>query len=67
MDNLKYNGEHYRDETAEKAIKESFISRTELKRIKAAMKETRAVLQKYGFSPANRIYLFDTISGKTFK
>lgn len=65
MDSLKYNEEHYRDDTARTAIHK--VESEEIKRLKAALKAARAALHSYGFDTVDRIVLVDIRSGKIFR
>ncbi|MDQ0204087.1 hypothetical protein [Pectinatus haikarae] len=65
MCSLKYNDEHYRDETAYKAIRT--IEKDDTKRLKAALKAARAALDKFGFDTAGRIILIDRQTGKIYR
>lgn len=65
MCSLKYNDEHYRDETACKAI--SRIEKADMKRLKAALKAARTALHEFGFDTAGRIVLIDRQTGKIYR
>lgn len=60
-----YNGEHYRDTTAQRAIQR--VEREERERIKAAIAEVRRVLWLRGFELESRVILVDTKTGRIFK
>ena len=65
MDSLKYNEEHYRDETARQAIHK--VETEETRRLKAALKAARAALQKFGFDVVDRIVVADRKSGRIYR
>ncbi len=65
MYSLKYNKEHYRDETAYKAINK--IEKDDMKRLKAALKAARSVLHEFNFDTAERIVLIDRQTGKIYR
>ncbi|WP_196595424.1 hypothetical protein [Pectinatus frisingensis] len=65
MYSLKYNKEHYRDETAYKAI--SKVEKDDTKRLKAALKAARSALHEFNFDTAERIVLIDRQTGKIYR
>ena len=65
MDSLKYNEEHYRDDTARQAIHK--VETEETRRLKAALKAARAALQKFGFDVVDRIVVADRKSGRIYR
>ena len=65
MYSLKYNKEHYRDETAYKAIRQA--EKDDMKRLKAALKAARSALHEFNFDTAERIVLIDRQTGKIYR
>lgn len=65
MDSLKYNEEHYRDETARTAIHR--VETEEIRRLKAALRAAREDFHSYGFDVVDRIVLSDRKTGKIFR
>lgn len=62
---IRYNGEHYRDETARQAIQ-----RTEANpdvKLSIAIHAARATLQKFGFDVVDRIVVADRKSGRIYR
>lgn len=60
-----YNGEHYRDTTAQRALRR--MERKEKERLKEAIAEVKRVLWLRGFEPYGRIILVDSKTGKIYK
>ena len=65
MDSLKYNEEHYRDETARSAIHK--VETDDIRRLKDALRAARAAFHSYGFDTVDRIVLVDRKTGKIFR
>lgn len=60
-----YNGEHYRDVTAQKAIRR--VEREERERIGEAIAEVKRVLWLRGFAYEGRIILVDSKTGRIYR
>lgn len=60
-----FNGEHYRDTTAQKAIRH--IECEERERIDEAIKAMKQELWLRGYEPVGRIILMDTRTGKIYR
>lgn len=65
MDDIKFNKQHYYDETAYKTITK--LHQDDLDRIKIALKAARRELHKHGFDTVNRIVLIDRRTGIVYK
>lgn len=60
-----YNGEHYRDKTAQKAIAK--VEREDRERMKEAIQAVKRVLWLRGLELVGRITLQDIRTGRLFK
>lgn len=65
MDDIKFNKQHYYDETAYKAITK--LQQDDFARIKIALKAARKELHKHGFDTVNRIVLVDRHTGIIYR
>lgn len=66
MDDLKYNAEHYRDGTAQKAVKHA-DREADFARLREAIKAAQHIFHKYGFEVSERIVLTDKSTGKIYR
>ena len=60
-----YNGAHYRDPTAEKAI--AHKEREDKERLTAAVTKIKAICNVYGFTLAQRVVLVDCRTGQVYR
>lgn len=65
QDNLHYNDEHYRDETARQAIQRADVARDV--RLSMAIHAARTTLQRFGFDVVDRIVVADRKSGRIYR
>lgn len=65
QDNLHYNDEHYRDETARQAIQRAEGNQDA--RLSTAIHAARATLQRFGFDVVDRIVVADRKSGRIYR
>ena len=66
MDELKYNAEHYRDKTAQKAVRRVDYE-ADMARLNTAIKAAQHIFHKYGFEVSERIVLTDKATGKIYR
>ena len=62
---IRYNDEHYRDETARQAIQRAEGNQDA--RLSTAIHAARATLQRFGFDVVDRIVVADRKSGRIYR